>query len=127
MFEIPIKDVVLYDIFMFLSGKQICADCVLLEGNVEVNEGLLTGEADSIVKTPGSKLFSGSFLSSGTCIARADHVGKDCFIEKMSSDAKKYSPPKSELLKTLKMVIRIITCLILPIAILYIMARMSSS
>ena len=125
--EIPIKDVVLDDILMFLSGKQICADCVLLEGNVEVNEALLTGEADSIVKTPGSKLFSGSFLSSGTCIARADHVGKDCFIEKMSSDAKKYSPPKSELLKTLKMVIRIITCLILPIAILYIMARMSSS
>lgn len=118
--EIPISEVVLDDILMFSSGKQICADCTVLDGNVEVNEALLTGEADAIQKTPGSKLFSGSFLSSGTCIARADHVGNDCFIEKMSSDAKKYSPPRSELLKTLKTVIRIITVIIFPIAFLYI-------
>lgn len=123
--EIPVNEVVLDDVVMFSSGKQICADCVVLEGNIEVNEALLTGEADAISKTPGSKLFSGSFLSSGTCIARVDKVGKDCFIEKMSADAKKYSPPRSELLKTLKMVIRIISLVIFPIAVLYIMSRMT--
>ena len=110
--EIPVSEVVLDDIVMFSSGKQICADCIVLEGNVEVNEALLTGESDAIIKQPGDKLFSGSFLSSGTCVARADHVGKDCFIEKMSADAKKYSPPRSELLKTLKTVIKIISILI---------------
>ncbi len=121
--EIPVKEVVLDDILMFSSGKQICADCVVLDGNVEVNEALLTGEADAIPKTPGDKLFSGSFLSSGTCIARADKVGNDCFIEKLSQDAKMYSAPRSELLKTLKIIIKTISFIIFPIAILYIISR----
>lgn len=121
--EVPVKEVVLDDILMFSSGKQICADCIVLDGNVEVNEALLTGEADAIPKTPGDKLFSGSFLSSGTCIARADKVGNDCFIEKLSADAKMYSAPRSELLKTLKVVIKTISFIIFPIAILYIISR----
>lgn len=124
--EIPVSEVVLDDIVMFSSGKQICADCIVLEGNVEVNEALLTGESDAIIKQPGDKLFSGSFLSSGTCVARADHVGKDCFIEKMSADAKKYSPPRSELLKTLKTVIKIISILIFPIIVLYVTAQLGT-
>ncbi len=125
--EIPVKEVVLDDIILFSSGKQVCADCVVLEGNVEVNEALLTGEADAIIKQQGDKLYSGSFLSSGTCIARADHVGKECFIEKMSADAKKYSPPRSELLKTLKTVIRIIAILIFPIVILYVLSQIGDN
>lgn len=125
--EVPVKDVVLDDIIMFSSGKQICADCIIIDGNVEVNEALLTGEADAIIKQPGDKLFSGSFLSSGTCVARVDVVGKDCYIEKMSSDAKKYSPPRSELLKTLKTVIRIISILIFPLIALYVMAQLGTN
>lgn len=125
--EIPVNDVVLDDIILFSAGKQICADCVVIDGNVEVNEALLTGEADAIIKQPGDKLFSGSFLSSGTCVARADYVGKDCFIEKMSADAKKYSPPRSELLKTLKTVIRIISILIFPIILLYVTAQLGTN
>lgn len=125
--KIATEEVVLDDILYLQAGKQICADCIILDGSIEVNEALLTGEADAIHKGVGGKLFSGSFLSSGTCIARADTVGKDCFIEKMSSDAKKYTPPKSELLRTLKSVIRIITILIFPIAILYILAHSQST
>ena len=121
--EIPVKEVVLDDIIMFSSGKQICADCIVLDGNVEVNEALLTGEADAIPKVPGDKLFSGSFLSSGTCIARADKVGSDCFIEKLSQDAKVYSAPRSELLRTLRIIIKTISFIIFPIAILYIVSR----
>ena len=118
--EIPVNEVVLDDIIFFMPGKQICADSIVIEGNVEVNESLLTGEADAIPKTPGSKLFSGSFISSGVCIARVDKVGKDNYIEKISSDAKRYTPPKSELLKILNGVIKIITIIIIPISILYI-------
>lgn len=125
--EIPTNEVVLDDIILFSSGKQICADCIVLDGNVEVNEALLTGESDAIVKVPNDKLFSGSFLSSGTCIARVDSVGKDCFIEKMSNDAKKYSPPRSELLKTLKAVIKFISILIFPIVILYLISQIGTS
>ena len=118
--EIPVNEVVLDDIVLFTPGKQICADSIVVEGNVEVNESLLTGEADAIPKTPGSKLFSGSFLSSGVCVARVDKVGKDNYIEKISSDAKRYTPPKSELLRTLNAIIKVITILIVPISILYI-------
>jgi len=118
--EIPVNEVVLDDIIFFSPGKQICADSVVVEGNVEVNESLLTGEADAIMKEPGSKLFSGSFISSGVCVARVEKVGKDNYIEKVSSDAKKYTPPRSELLRTLNGVIKVITFLLIPISVLYI-------
>lgn len=122
--EIPTGDVVLDDIIMYTSGKQICADSLVLDGSIEVNEALLTGEADAIPKTKGAKLFAGSFVSSGTCVARVDKVGKDCYINKLSSEAKKYSAPKSELLSTLRNVIRVITFIIFPIAILYMLSHM---
>lgn len=122
--EIPTGDVVLDDVIMYTSGKQICADSVVLDGSIEVNEALLTGEADAIPKTKGAKLFAGSFVSSGTCVARVDKVGKDCYINKLSSEAKKYSAPKSELLSTLRKVIRAITFIIFPVAILYMLSHM---
>ena len=122
--EIPTGDVVLDDIIMYSAGKQICADSVVLDGSIEVNEALLTGEADAIPKTKNAKLFAGSFVSSGTCVARVDKVGKDCYINKLSSEAKKYSAPKSELLSTLRNVIRVITFIIFPVAILYMLSHM---
>ena len=125
--EIPTGEVVLDDIIMYTSGKQICADSVVLDGSIEVNEALLTGEADAIPKTRGAKLFAGSFVSSGTCVARVDKVGKDCYINKLSSEAKKYSAPKSELLSTLKNVIRVITFIIFPVAILYMLSHMEGA
>ncbi len=120
--QIPVNEVVLDDIIFFAPGKQICADSIVVEGNVEVNESLLTGEADAIIKEPGSKLFSGSFISSGVCVARVDKVGKDNYIEKVSSDAKRYTPPRSELLRTLNGVIKVITFLLIPISFLYLYA-----
>lgn len=125
--EISVSEVVLDEIIIFQSGKQICADCIVVDGSVEVNESLLTGESDSIVKNAGGRLLSGSFITSGTCVARAERVGKDCYITKMSADAKKYSPPKSELLKTLKTVIKVICLLLLPIAILYMLSRVDGA
>ncbi len=118
--DIPVDEVVLDDIIFYTPGRQICADSVVIEGNVEVNESLLTGEADAIAKAPGSRLFSGSFISSGVCVARVNKVGKDNYIEKVSADAKKYTPPRSELLKTLKAVIKVLTLLFIPISALYI-------
>ena len=121
--EVPIHEVVLDDIIFFTPGKQICTDSIILEGTVEVNEALLTGEADSIVKTTKDELLSGSFIVSGVCVARVDRVGNDNYIEKVAADAKKYNPPKSELLRTLRGIIRIIAIIIFPIAILYLMSN----
>lgn len=120
--EIPVNEIVLDDIIFYSSGKQICSDSVVVEGNVEVNEALLTGESDAIVKTKGSQLYSGSFVSSGVCVARVDKVGKDNYIERLSADAKKYSAPKSELLNTLRNIIKFISIIIIPITILYLLS-----
>ena len=117
--EIPVSEIVLDDIILFTSGKQICSDSVVVEGSVEVNESLLTGESDAIVKNKGSQLLSGSFVVSGVCVARVDKIGNDNYIEKLSADAKKYGAPKSELLLTLRRIIKIISIIIIPITGLY--------
>ena len=123
--EINVEDIVLDDIIVFKSGKQICADSIILEGNIEVNEALLTGEADSIAKTTGGELLSGSFMTSGTCIAKVERVGKDCYINKMSNDAKKYTKPRSELLSSLRKIIITISFLIIPVVVLYTLSHVN--
>ncbi len=113
--EIGVSEVVLDDIIVLKNGDQICADSILIDGSVEVNESLLTGESDAIVKKPGDLLFSGSFVVSGSCKARVDKVGKDNYIEKLTSQAKKYQKPNSELLKSLKLIIYFMAVFIIPL------------
>lgn len=115
--EIAVEEVVLDDIILFTSGKQISADCIVVDGFAEVNESLLTGESDAITKKVGDQLLSGSYVVSGTVVARADKVGKENYIEKLSKDAKIYRKPKSELLRTLNGIIKIVSIIILPLAI----------
>ncbi|MCR5113503.1 MAG: HAD-IC family P-type ATPase [Acholeplasmatales bacterium] len=104
--EIPVDEVVLDDLILLDSGKQICADSIVVEGQVEVNESLLTGESDAIIKKPGDQLLSGSFVVAGKCKARVDKVGKDNYIEKLSNQAKAYKKPKSDLLISLNLIIK---------------------
>lgn len=111
--EIGVGDVVLDDLLVLESGNQICADSVVVSGSVEVNEALLTGESNAVIKKPGDLLFSGSFVVSGNCRARVDKVGKDNYIEKLSAQAKLYRKPNSDLLKSLKWIIRGMTPMIL--------------
>ena len=82
------EDLVLDDIVVFTAGKQICADAVVLEGEVQVNESLLTGESDEITKKPGDSLMSGSFIVSGSCKSRLTQVGEDSYISKLTIEAK---------------------------------------
>ncbi|MDE7105845.1 MAG: HAD-IC family P-type ATPase, partial [Anaeroplasmataceae bacterium] len=111
--EIGVADVVLDDLLVLESGNQICADSIVVSGSVEVNESLLTGESNAIIKKPGDLLFSGSFVVSGNCRARVDKVGKDNYIEKLSAQAKLYRKPNSDLLKSLKWIIRGMTPMII--------------
>ena len=107
--EISVQDVVLDDLLLLDSGKQICADSIVIEGEIEVNESLLTGESDAIIKKKGDILYSGSYVISGKCKARVDKVGKDNYIEKLTSQAKKYKKPKSDLLFSLRLIIFIMS------------------
>ena len=113
--EIYKKEVVVDDILILASGMQIASDSIVVDRSVEVNESLLTGEAHPIRKNVGDTLMAGSFVSSGTCKAQVEKVGSANYIEKLSSKAKKYSKPKSELLASLTFIIRLIGIIIIPL------------
>ena len=115
--EIPVNEIVLDDLLVLSAGKQVCADCILKEGGVEVNESLLTGESDALVKKVGSSLFSGSFVVSGNCKAKVEKIGEDSYIEKLSKQAKVYKKPKSKILESLNKIIKFVLVMLIPIAI----------
>ena len=115
--EIPAKEIVLDDVIICETGNQVPADCILAEGTVEVNESLLTGESVAIKKNIGDTLYAGSFISSGNGKLRVEKVGKDTYLEKLTAKAKKYKRPNSELMNSTKLIIKVISILIVPIAI----------
>ncbi len=112
---IPTHDVVLDDIICFEMGKQICADSIVVKGECEVNESMLTGESEPVKKKPGDVLYSGSFLSSGSVVARVDKVGKSNYVETLTSYAKKYKKPKSELMNSIKLIMKVLAPFIVTI------------
>lgn len=105
---IPTSEVVLDDIICFETGKQICADSVVVKGECEVNEAMLTGESEPVKKRVGDVLYSGSFMSSGSVTARVDKVGKANYVETLTSHAKKYKKPKSELMNSVKLIMKVL-------------------
>lgn len=113
--EVKVTEVVLDDLLLLENGKQICADSIVVEGAVEVNESLLTGESDSIPKKPGDILYSGSYVVSGKCKSKVDKVGKDNYIETLTSQAKRYKKPNSDLMNSLNLIIRVMAVVIIPI------------
>lgn len=116
---IPAEKLVLDDIVVFKAGNQICADAIVLEGDVSVNESLLTGEADEITKNPGDVLMSGSFVVSGQCYARLDKVGEDSYISKLTLEAKAMNEEEqSEMIRVLDKLVGVVGIIIIPIGIL---------
>ncbi|MDE7453183.1 MAG: HAD-IC family P-type ATPase, partial [Clostridia bacterium] len=115
--ETPTNEIVLDDVIILELGNQVPADCILAEGSVEVNESLLTGESVAIKKQVGDILYAGSFISSGSGKCRVEKVGRATYLEKLTSKAKKYKRPNSELMNSTKLIIKFISILIIPIAI----------
>lgn len=113
--EIGVNDIVLDDILELSNGNQIPSDCILISGSCDVNESLLTGESDSIHKVKGDKLLSGSFIVSGNCRAKVECVGKDNYASSISSQTKYIKKINSEIMDTLKKIIKIVTFFIVPI------------
>lgn len=116
--EIYKTELVLDDVLCLNSGMQIACDSVVIDGMVEVNESLLTGESQPVKKNKGDSLLGGSFISSGTCKAKVMKIGNDNYISQLSDKAKTLKQSKSELLTSLRKLIKIITIFMVPIAIL---------
>lgn len=115
--NISVNELVLYDIIKLFSGNQIPADCIIVDGQCDVNESLITGESDSIHKKVGDELLSGSYVLSGTCKAKVKHVGIDNYAYKISKDAKYIKKINSQIMTAFKRIILIISILIVPIGI----------
>lgn len=114
--EIYKTEVVLDDVLCLNPGMQIACDSIVLDGSVEVNESLLTGESLPIKKQKGDSLLGGSFISSGTCKAKVNKIGNDNYISQLSEKAKSFKQSKSELLTSLRNLIKIITVFMVPVA-----------
>lgn len=108
---------VLDDVVQFSAGNQICADAVVMTGEVEVNESLITGESNAILKKSGDTLLSGSFIVSGKCRVRLDKVGADSFASRLTVEAKRHKKIQSEMMRALNKLIKVIGFLIIPFGI----------
>ena len=117
--QVPAERLVLDDIVVFEPGNQISADAIVVEGEASVNEALLTGESDEILKRPGDPLMSGSFIVSGRCKARLERVGEDSYINKLTLEAKASKDGElSEMIRSINRLIKIIGFMIIPIGII---------
>lgn len=115
---IPAEQAVLDDVVKFQAGNQICADASVIDGEVQVNESLLTGESDEITKKPGDTLMSGSFVVSGSCLGRLEQVGADSYISKLTLEAKATKEgEQSEMIRSLNKLVQVVGFLIIPIGI----------
>ncbi len=115
-YVVDAERLVLDDIVIFKAGDQVCADAEVCAGEVQVNESLLTGEADEITKRRGAKLMSGSFIVSGQCHARLDKVGEDSYISKLTLQAKEMQEgEQSEMIRSLDKLVKCVGIAIIPI------------
>lgn len=117
--QISTEKLVKDDVILLTAGKQICADAVVISGNIQVNESLLTGEADEVEKTEGSTLMSGSFVVSGECYARLEKVGNESYISKLSLEAKSMGDKEqSEMIRSINLIVKWVGIVIIPIGLI---------
>ena len=112
--SISTEKLVMDDILYLKTGDQIPADSKVLEGSIEVNESLLTGESDNLQKNEGDELFSGSFVTSGEAWCQIIHVGKDNYAAQITSEAKEFKRHNSELRNSLNAILKTISVIIVP-------------
>ncbi len=116
--KIEVEEIVLGDTIVLAQGDQIPSDARIISGEIEVNEALLTGESDIILKSEKDTLLSGSYVVSGRCYAKIEKVGENNFANKIISSAKKQKANNSELINSMKKVTRFTSFVIIPFGII---------
>ncbi len=123
---VKVDELVLDDVIKLSLGKQVVCDAVLLDGEVEVNESLLTGEPDAIVKKKGDMLLSGSFIVSGTGYAKVEHIGSDNYVSQISKEAKYNKKIRSVIMQSFEKLLKVISVLIIPIGIIMYVSQLEA-
>lgn len=113
--EVSIHELVLDDIIELNTGNQVATDCIIQSGEVLINESFITGEPDSISKKTGNTILSGSYIVSGKCIAKVEHIGEDNYTSKISNGSKYVKKINSEIMTSLSQIIKFLTFAIIPI------------
>ena len=113
--KISTEKLVVDDLIFLKAGEQVPADAKILEGNLDLNESLLTGEADNLPKNPGDELFSGSFVTAGQACCQIIHVGSDNYASRITSEAKEFKRHNSELRNSLNAILKVISIIIVPL------------
>jgi len=126
--EISLEDVVDDDVVELGQGAQIVADGKVLEADaLEVDESLLSGESVPEAKAPGDEVLSGSFVTAGQGWYRADRIGAESYANQLASEARRFSLVRSELRSGTDRILKFVTWLIIPIAILLIFSQLAES
>ena len=126
--EIHIDDIVLDDVIIYELGNQVVVDSIIMDGECEVNESFITGEAKTIYKKKGDTILSGSFIVSGDVKAKVIHVGLDNYTSIISRDAKKMKKQiNSEIMKSLNKIVKYISIFLVPIGVLLLLRQFSIS
>lgn len=115
--DIYSEEIVLDDIVLLSVGQKIVADSLVVEGSIEVNESMLTGESLPVKKNVGDMVFAGTFVSSGSCKAKVERVGNTSYISLLQQRAKKEKKTNSVILRSLNIIIRLVSILVVPFGI----------
>lgn len=121
--EISTKELVLDDVYIAEAGAQVPVDSVIADGYVEVDESILTGESIPVKRTAGENIYAGSIIMEGQAVARADRVGKDCYIESIARAARKVERPKSRIFNSINNFIKVATVILAVLAVILIISE----
>ncbi|MEE3344076.1 MAG: HAD-IC family P-type ATPase [Bacilli bacterium] len=122
--SLGIEELVLDDVVKLSLGNQVVTDSLVLNGDVEVNESFLTGEVDPILKKEGDTILSGSFIVSGSCYAKVEHIGKDNYISKISSEAKYNKKVNSVIMNSFEKMLKVLSVAIVPVGIMFLVNQL---
>lgn len=114
---LPPSELVADDLVRLAHGDQVPADAVIVSGHVSMNESLLTGESKPVSKGPGDELLSGSFVDSGSLIARVTRVGAEGYAARINAEAKYVKAVRSEIQDTLRAIIKLGTIALVPLGV----------
>lgn len=123
--ELTKEDLVLDDVCLYTIGNQIVCDSIVLDGEMEINESFITGEEKVITKKKGDELTSGSFVVSGSCFAKIEHVGSDNYVSKITKESKYIKETNSIIYNSFNKMLKVLSALLIPIGILLFINQMN--
>lgn len=123
--ELTKEDLVLDDVCLYTIGNQIVCDSIVLDGEIEINESFITGEEKVITKKKGDELTSGSFVVSGSCFAKIEHVGSDNYVSKITKESKYIKETNSIIYNSFNKMLKVLSALLIPIGILLFINQMN--